>query len=61
MQFQVQGHNYFLHFDRDEGRWFVFEPTLRGFRRAAVVDDDAQFGEFRYVIAPDEEQEHVVN
>lgn len=60
MRFRVQGHNYFLHFDRDEGRWFVFEPTLRGIRRTAVIDD-AQFGDFRFVIAANEEQEQVVN
>jgi hypothetical protein len=61
MQFQVQDHKYFLHFDRDEGRWFIFESTLRGFRRTAVIDDEAHGGDLRYVIAPDEEQEQVVN
>ncbi len=42
MQFQAQGHNYFLHFDRDEAR--VIEPTLRGLRLTPVINDDADFG-----------------
>ncbi len=61
VQFQVKGNNYFLHFDRDQGRWFVFEASLRGIHRTAVVNDDAEFGTLRYVIAPDEEHEPVVN
>ncbi len=61
MQFQIKGHDYFLRFDRENRRWFVFEPTLRGVRRMPVVDDDSEFDAFRYIVAPDEQQEEVVN
>jgi hypothetical protein len=61
MQFQVKGNDYFLRFDRANGCWFVFEPTARGLRRTPVVNDDAEFGAFRYVVAPDEEHEEIIN
>jgi hypothetical protein len=40
MQFQVNEQNYFLNYVDEEGRWFVFKPTLSGIEAVPVVDDD---------------------
>ena len=40
MQFAVNGKEYFLSFEPEEGQWFVITPTAQGFYRAPVVHDD---------------------
>jgi hypothetical protein len=41
MQFEVNGRQYFFNFIPAEGEWFLFTPTANGFRRLAIVQDDA--------------------
>jgi hypothetical protein len=40
VQFAVNNQQYFLSFVPEEGRWFVFTPTARGFYHVPVVHDD---------------------
>jgi len=39
LQFEVKGQAYFLNFAEDEGRWYVFAPTLTGVNRIPVYVD----------------------
>jgi len=39
LQFEVKGQAYFLNFAEDEGRWYVFAPTLTGITRIPVYVD----------------------
>ena len=39
MEFEVNGHNYFLTFAEDERRWCVFEPTATGTHRIPIYVD----------------------
>jgi hypothetical protein len=41
MQFEVNGRQYFLNFTAAEGEWLLLTPTAKGFRRLAIVHDDA--------------------
>jgi hypothetical protein len=41
LQFQVKGHEYFLAFVEQEGRWYVFTPTANGVHRIPVYVDGA--------------------
>ena len=41
MQFEVNGRQYFLSFTAAEGEWLLLTPTAKGFRRLAIVQDDA--------------------
>ncbi len=39
MQFEVNGHPYYLHFVDDEERWYVFEPSITGLQRIPIYVD----------------------
>jgi hypothetical protein len=43
MQFEVNGHDYFLNYVEDESRWYVFEPTLTGLQKIAVYVDGPRY------------------
>jgi hypothetical protein len=43
MQFEVNGHDYFLNYVEDESRWYVFEPTLTGLHKIAVYVDGPKY------------------
>jgi hypothetical protein len=39
----VNGQEYLLNFAEDEGRWYVFEPTLTGLNRIPVYVDTPKY------------------
>jgi hypothetical protein len=43
VQFEVNGQEYLLNFAEDEGRWYVFEPTLTGLNRIPVYVDSPKY------------------
>jgi hypothetical protein len=43
MQFEVNGHDYFLNYVEDESRWYVFEPTLTGLHKRPVYLDGPKY------------------
>ncbi|HZR58292.1 MAG TPA: hypothetical protein VFA74_15565 [Terriglobales bacterium] len=43
MQFEVNGHDYFLNFMEEEGCWYVLEPTLTGIQRIPVYVDGPKY------------------
>ena len=43
VQFEVNGQEYLLNFAEDEGRWYVFEPTLTGLNRIPVYVDTPKY------------------
>ena len=43
MQFEVNGHDYFLNFLDSEARWYVLEPTLTGVNQIPVYVDAPKY------------------
>jgi hypothetical protein len=43
VQFEVNGQDYFLNFAEDEGRWYVFAPSLTGVNRIPVYVDSPKY------------------
>jgi hypothetical protein len=43
VQFEVNGQEYLLNFAEDEGRWYVFAPTLTGLNRIPVYVDTPKY------------------
>ena len=59
MNFEVNGHPYFLNFVPSEGRWFMFVPSVHGMQRIPVADDaHIQFD--RFVVPPHTEDAPVM-
>ncbi|HEV7217923.1 MAG TPA: hypothetical protein VGN39_03530 [Terriglobales bacterium] len=48
MQFKVNGQDYFLNFVEDEGRWYVFAPTLTGVQRIPIYVDVPKYERFGF-------------
>jgi hypothetical protein len=46
LQFNVNGQDYFLNFVEDEGRWYVFAPTLTGVQRIPIYVDAPKYERF---------------
>jgi hypothetical protein len=42
----VNGQDYFLNFVEDEGRWYIFAPTLTGVRRIPIYVDVPKYERF---------------
>ena len=43
LQFEVNGQAYFLNFVGEEGRWYLFAPTLAGVNRIPVYVDAPRY------------------
>jgi hypothetical protein len=43
MQFEVNGHDYFLNFQEAEARWYVLEPTPTGLNQIPVYVDAPKY------------------
>jgi hypothetical protein len=43
LQFEANGQTYFLNFEEDEGRWYVFAQTLTGVNRIPVYVDAPKY------------------
>jgi hypothetical protein len=43
MQFRIKGKDYFLSFVEEEGRWYLFAPTLTGVERIPMYVDAAKY------------------
>jgi hypothetical protein len=59
LQFEVNNAMYFLNFVPDEGRWYVFTPTDKGFIKVPVAMDAAPFENF--TVAPAEGKKRIVH
>ena len=59
MQFDVKGLPHFLNFEPEEGRWFMYAPSLHGMQRIPVADD-AKFHFDKFVMLPTEEEPTVM-
>ena len=46
MQFQVNEQDYFLNYVEEDGRWYVFAPTLTGVQRIPIYADVPKYERF---------------
>lgn len=61
VQFAVNDKEYFVDFVPEEGRWFVFTPTMEGFYRVPVVHDDQLPVASPVVVIPEDEGPKTIN